>query len=103
MAMYEIEKGAEEWVGIRCTERTGADITATAVFEVFDIDGESVQAEVAASVVGNGTDEVEFWGAVDTSAEGFVDGGAYDAKFTMTIDNKPHIRRVHIKLKERRL
>lgn len=99
----EYEKGEKPWIGVQVTERDDGNVTATGVFEVFDVDGKSVQSEGAASITGSGTATVYAEGIVDTTASDFTSGEAYEVRFKVTIGTALRFGKRHIKLKERRL
>ncbi len=108
--MIKFDLGEIKNVWIEVSDRDIAAFTITeagTVFEVFDEDGASVQAEAAATI-----DEAKIYGLVDTTAtvgvgedetDVFVAGKSYEVKFTFIINLETYIDVVHIKLEETRL
>lgn len=100
MPDIEIHKGSKTWVGKQVTERDDGNVTATAVFQVFDVDGSNVQNETPATITGSGTAKVYVEGIVDTSVAGFVIDDSYEVKFTITIGSAIEIHKRHITIIE---
>lgn len=103
MSEIPVTKGEKRWVGVSVDERDAGNVTATAVFEVFDSDGSSVQAESEATITGSGTALVYAEGLVDTTVSAFVAGDPYEVMFTVTIDSAVRIGKRHIRCVEARL
>lgn len=94
-------KGVIEDRRIRVTEADGAVLTvATAVFEVFDTAGASVQAEGNATITNNGTATVTLSGEVDSTDAGFVIDSDYELLFTYTIGSQTKLKRLDIHIGE---
>lgn len=67
-------------------DHTGASITiASATFEVFDLDGTTVQASASATITDNSSATPDISGEVDTTVAGFVVGSDYYVQFVVTI------------------
>jgi len=99
--MIKFDKGEKKHVWIEVSERDAESFSITeegTVFEVFDEDGTSVQAEAAATV-----DGAKIYGLVDTTTSGFTAGESYEVKFTFIIGSETYIDVIHIKLEETRL
>ena len=104
--VIEIEYGAKEWVGVQVTERDDGNVTATAVFQVFDADGDSVQAQASASITGSGTAKVYAEGLVDTTASdtaSYAANGTYDVRFIITVGSALYYAHRHVKCVEKSL
>ena len=102
--MLRFDKNEKKDVWIEVQERDGGTVTvASATFEVFDADGDSVQASASASIANNSSTAVKIYGLVDTTASGFASGSAYEVKFTYVIGNETYIDVVPIKLVETKL
>ena len=94
-------KGAIEDARITVNEADGAVLTvATAVYEVFDTAGTSVQAETNATITNNGTALVTLSGIVTTTAAGFVIHSDYDILFTYTIGSQTKLHRLDLHIGE---
>ena len=88
-------KGVIEPIRVKVTEADGASLTvATAVFEVFDTAGASVQAETNAVITDNISVAVTLSGEVDTTVAGFVIDSEYELLFTYTIGTQTKLKRV---------
>lgn len=94
-------KGAIEDRRIKVEEADGASLTiATAVFEVFDTAGASVQAEGNATITNNTTAEVTLSGLIDTTDAGFVIDSDYEILFTYTIGSQTKYKRLDLHVGE---
>ncbi len=97
--MIAFDKNEKVDVWVQVTERDAGTVTfSTYVFEVFDLDDDTVQAEATASLSGNGTATAFIYGLVDTTASGFVAGSQYNVRFTYTIGSEQYIDVIPIKL-----
>ena len=85
--MIYFNENENENVWVERQERTGQELV-TITAQVFDVRTEAgvvVQVSGAASVGDNGTTLARVYGAVDTSAAGFVLGNYYDVHFFYNI------------------
>lgn len=74
---------------IEVTAEDGSVVTISSyVFEVFDSDDSSVQAEAVAGIGDNGTAAVELYGSVDTSDAAFVKDSGYYVLYTYVIGSE---------------
>ena len=98
--MISFDKNEIKNVWIRIEDRDDAAFTITndAVFQVYDEDGTSVQAQGSATVSSD-----KIYGLVNTTTTGFIAGGSYEVKFTYHIGSETYIDFVHIKLQETKL
>jgi len=86
--MDPIIKGEIGSARIKITEADGASLTvATAVFEVFDTAGASVQTEGNATITDNSSVKVILEGLIDTTDAGFIIDSDYEVLFTYTISS----------------
>lgn len=94
-------KGAIEDARITVDEADGAVLTvATAVFEVFDLAGASVQAVGNATITNNGTALVTLSGLITSTAAGFVINSDYEILFTYTIGTQTKLKRLALHIGE---
>ncbi len=97
----DIVKGAIEDGRITVDEADGAVLTvATAVYEVFDLAGASVQAEGNATITDNGTALVILSGLITTTAAAFVINSDYEILFTYTIGTQTKLKRLALHIGE---
>ena len=99
MSYVKFDKSEKKNVWIQVEERDDNSFTiASATFQVFDVDGVSVQSSATATISSD-----KIYGLVDTSTSGFVAGGYYEVKFTFVIGSETYIDGVHIKLEETKI
>lgn len=85
-------------------DHVGASITiASATFQVFNMDGVSVQDSGNATISDNSTVTPDVHGLVDTTDAGFTAGTAYEVEFVITVGSEVYRPRVPIKCVETRL
>jgi len=106
MAEQQIKKNGVEDVWITGTNRhsPGTSVTvASASFEVFDVDGTTVQASASATITDNSTVSPDINGLVDTTVVAFVVGSWYEVEFTVTIGSEVIPVVVQVECVEKRL
>ena len=97
----DIVKGAIEDARVTVDEAGGAVLTvATAVYQVFDLAGASVQAQDDATITDNGTALVVLSGLITTTAAGFVIDSDYEILFTYTIGAQTKLKRIFLHIGE---
>jgi hypothetical protein len=82
-----VKKNEEEKIWIETwDDHKGEDVTvSSAIFQVFDSVGVSVQASANATIVDNDTKTPDIYGLVDTTDDAFVVGDSYKVRFVVTI------------------
>jgi hypothetical protein len=101
IAQYIDKSGMENVYAYGWDDHTGGNVTLTsATFEVFDMDGASVQGVAAATISDNGTATPDIYGLVDCRTANFTDTEYYDVKYLITVGNEIYGYTVHIKCGE---
>lgn len=91
--MEECIKNEKKDSRIEVTASDGSSTVTVSsyVFQVYDADDTSVQAEATASISGNGTATVELYGLVDTTDDAFVVGSSYYVLYTYVIGSETYM------------
>ncbi len=95
----DIIKGVIEDARVKVTEADAATFTiATAVYQVYDLAGVSVQAQANATITNNASAEVTLSGIITTTAAGFVINSDYEILFTYTVGTPTQTKKKRLAL-----